>query len=135
MGKRNRYPGVTRLKKGLYEVRIQVKKHPRTGRSMEARRHVMAANAEEAWGERVQLREELLRGDGDLRAERPSLGVYASEWLLRRAVHLAVSTAERALSVLPRIEPSRHGRHTTARCYALPRDGGHRNVFLRRWRR
>jgi len=100
MGKRNRYPGVTRLKKGLYEVRIQLKKHPRTGRSMEARRHVMAANAEEAWRLRMQLREELLRGDGDLRAERPTLGAYASEWLLRRAVHLAESTADRYADAL-----------------------------------
>ncbi len=67
---------------------------------MEARRHVMAANAEEAWKKRVQLREELLRGDGDLRAERPTLGVYASEWLLRRAVHLAPSTADRYADAL-----------------------------------
>ena len=100
MGKRNRYPGVTRLKKGQYELRIQVKKHPRTGRKMEARRHVRAANAEEAWRTRVQLREELLRRNGDLRAERPTLRVYASEWLLRRAAHLAASTADRYADAL-----------------------------------
>jgi len=62
---------------------------------MEARRHVRADKIDAAWRARMELREQLLGGDGALRPERVRLEAYAREWLQRKELRLAESTVAR----------------------------------------
>ena len=99
MGKRKtRYPGVVRLSEGRFLVRIQTRKHPRTGRRKEVKKVVNCCTVQEAFDARKALLQELLGGCDQ--AKKMTLRAYAHSWLASKTLRLAFSTAGRYATAL-----------------------------------
>jgi integrase len=88
MRRKTKYPGVTQVAPGMYEIRAQAR-YPRSERRRAVRRVVQAASAEQAAEKLLDLRREL-RGDAPTVVRRPhvplrpTLTDYARSWLERR---------------------------------------------------
>lgn len=95
-----KYPGIKRISKGKYRIRVTAT-CAATGKRKEADRIVECDSLQDAEGERVKLRDELL--DEREPVERPTVRDYGNKWFERNAKKWAYSTRLRHAAHLDKI--------------------------------
>lgn len=88
-GTPTRFPGVTRLSNGRYQLRWKTD-CPKTGRLIERAPIVEAGSPAEA----ARMRDQLQTEADETTAERPRLGEYSTSWLSRKRRTLKPSTLD-----------------------------------------